>query len=102
MLTKLNICDYLKQYNDDDILIDLRSKEMFNFGTIKNAVNIPMDNISGLYDLPKEKKIYLFCQVGDYSEEIAELLSDAGFDVCDLTGGYREYMRYKLTQDEQL
>ncbi len=102
MINRINICDYIKQHNSNDILIDLRSKEMYDYGTIENAVNIPMDNISELYELPKEKRICLFCQAGDYSAEIAELLSDAGLEVCDLAGGYREYMRYRLMQNEQL
>ncbi len=101
MISKQNICEYIKQHNDDDILVDLRSRELYNFGTIDSAVNIPMENITELYALPKDRKIYLFCQVGDYSAEIAELLSDAGYDVCDLTGGYREYMRFRLSQPDE-
>ncbi len=98
MISEQNICEYIKNQNADDILVDLRNSEMFAFGSIEGAVNIPLDNISGLYDLPKNKKIYLFCQVGDYSAEIAQLLSDSGYDVCNLLGGYREYMRFRLAQ----
>ena len=72
MIQKIPITDYHKQ--DDDILIDLRDNTVFSFGTLTGAVNIPMNDIEKLYALPKDKRIVLFCQQGDYSAEIAELL----------------------------
>ncbi|MCH5272615.1 MAG: hypothetical protein J1E35_02985 [Lachnospiraceae bacterium] len=50
--------------------------------------------------ISKDKNIYLFCQVGENSGEIAELLSDNGYNAYNLTGGYREYLRHSLTQSE--
>lgn len=90
MIQKIPITDYHKQ--DDDILIDLRDNTVFSFGTMTGAVNIPMNDIEKLYALPKNKRIVLFCQQGDYSAEIAELLSDNDYNVADLTGGYREWL----------
>ena len=90
MIQKIPITDYHKQ--DDDILIDLRDNTVFSFGTMTGAVNIPMNDIEKLYALPKDKRIVLFCQQGDYSAEIAELLSDNDYNVADLTGGYREWL----------
>ena len=90
MIQKISITDYHKQ--DDDILIDLRDNTVFSFGTLTGAVNIPMNDIEKLYALPKHKRIVLFCQQGDYSAEIAELLSDNDYNVADLTGGYREWL----------
>ncbi len=90
MIQKIPITDYHKQ--DDDILIDLRDNTVFSFGTLTGAVNIPMNDIEKLYALPKNKRIVLFCQQGDYSAEIAELLSDNDYNVADLTGGYREWL----------
>ncbi len=90
MIQKIHITDYKKSEND--VLVDLRDKTLFSFGTIGGAVNIPSDEIGKLYDLPKEKRIVLFCQIGDYSAEIAELLSDNGYQVADLEGGYREWL----------
>lgn len=90
MMEKLPITVYEKQEND--LLIDLRDKTVFTFGTLPEAVNIPMDEIGKLYALPKDKRIVLFCQQGDYSAEIAELLHDNGYQVLDLTGGYRAWI----------
>ena len=93
MMHEMDICEYLAVRKGDDVLVDVREKALFDFGTIEGAVNIPINEIKKLYSLPKERDIYLFCQAGDVSGEMAELLSDAGFNACNLTGGYRKYLR---------
>lgn len=90
MIGKKPITEYEKQEND--LLIDLRDRTVFAFGTLPEAENIPMDEIGKLYSLPRDKRIVLFCQQGDLSGEIAELLDDNGYQVLDLTGGYREWI----------
>ena len=99
-MREMNICDYMKSRSEDDILVDIRDSTMFGFGTVSGAINIPVDSIKELYRLPKEKDIYIFCQAGEISGEIAELLSDAGYNACNLTGGYREYLRQMMLEDE--
>lgn len=100
MIREMNICEYMKNRSENDILVDIRDRTMFGFGSISGAVNIPVDNIKELYRLPKENDIYLFCQAGEISGEIAELLSDAGYNACSLTGGYREYLRQQMLEQE--
>lgn len=95
MINEIDICDYIKNRNENntEILIDIREKMMFEFGTIPGAINIPLDDIRKLYHLPKDKYIYVFCQSGEISGEIVELLSDAGYTAYNLLGGYRKYLR---------
>ena len=93
MANEIDIIEYLAIRKNDDVLVDVREKIMFELGTIDGAVNIPLDDIRQLYKLPKDKNIYLFCQAGDASGELAELLADAGYNVWNLTGGYRKYLR---------
>ena len=100
MMREINIMDYIKIRSDEDILVDLRSKTMYEFGTIPGAINIPIEHIKELYQLPRDKNICLFCQVGEISGEFAELLSDNGYNAYNLTGGYREYLRYSLAKDK--
>lgn len=97
-MKEMDICDLVRGNND--LVIDVRDRTLFKLGTIKDAVNIPPDNIKELYSLPKDKNIYVFCQVGDYSCEIVELLDDAGYNACNLTGGYRKYLQHILSQEE--
>lgn len=97
MIQEIDICEYMKTRSKDDILVDIREPLMFAFGTVPGAINIPLDNIKQLYRLPKERSVYVFCQAGEISPEIVELLSDAGYHAYNLTGGYREYLRSKIT-----
>ena len=95
-MKEIDICDYVR--GENDLLVDVRDKTLYGHGTLTGAINIPMDNIKELYSLPKDKNIYVFCQVGDYSAEVVELLSDEGYNACNLAGGYRKYLRYILSQ----
>ena len=90
MINKIKITDYLKESND--ILVDLRSPEKYSLGTLEGAVNISFDDLDKLFSLPYDKRIVLFCQIGRYSSEIAELLSDNGYETVDLEGGYIRYI----------
>ena len=81
-------------YGDDDVLLlDVRDASTFSRGTIPGAVNIPMARIGELYDLPMDRTIYVFCQSDEFSREVAEILTDAGYEAVDLTGGYRQFLR---------
>ena len=97
MIREIDICEYIKRRSKDDILVDIREPLMFEFGTVPGAVNIPLDNIGQLYRLPREQSIYVFCQAGEISPEIVELLSDAGYQAFNLTGGYREYLSSQMS-----
>lgn len=98
MAREMDICEYMANRSEDDLLIDVREKLLYDFGTLPGAIHIPLENIRKLYQLPKERKVYVFCQAGEISGEMAELLSDAGYDACNLTGGYREYLRRQMTE----
>lgn len=99
MMQEMDILEYLKDRREGDILVDLRSEALYAFGTIPGAINIPVERIGDLYNLPKKNPIYLFCQMGEISGQFAELLSDSGYDACNLTGGYREYLKQNITKD---
>ena len=99
MIQEIDICEYIKMRSKEDILVDVREPLLFEYGTVPGAINIPLDNIKQLYRLPKEQSIYVFCQAGEISAEIAELLSDAGYHAFNLTGGYREYLRSQIAAE---
>ncbi len=52
-----------------------------------------MDHIG---EIPKDHPVYLFCYTGQRSDEIAEELSDKGYEIYSIEGGYRSYLRKKL------
>ena len=74
-------------------LIDVRTKEEYELGTIKNAVNIPVDELRGaLKKIDPAKPIVVFCQVGLRGYLAYKILVQNGFnDVKNLSGGYKTY-----------
>ena len=101
MIREIDIWEYVKRRSEGDLVVDLREPYLYQYGTIPGAVNIPIDQIQQLYQLPKDRDIYVFCQAGEYSGEIVELLSDNGCHAYNLTGGYREYLRRSLKEENE-
>ena len=78
---------------DKDILIDVRTAHEYSEGTIKNAVNIPVDELrQRLGEVPSDKNIYVFCQIGLRGYLAERILEQNGFkNVKNLSGGYGIY-----------
>ena len=62
MINKMDICDFIKEHSDDKdaVLVDVRDKTLYEFGSVPGAVNIPIAHPSLLYELPKDKTVYVF------------------------------------------
>lgn len=75
------------------LLLDVRTKAEFSLGTINGAVNIPLDELrERIGELPADKSIYVFCQVGLRGYIAARMLMGRGFaSVKNLNGGYLVY-----------
>ena len=73
------------------LLLDVRTREEFESGTIPGAVNLPLDSLrEGLGSLPKDREIDVFCQIGLRGYLASRILLQSGFtDVKNLSGGYR-------------
>lgn len=78
---------------ENTFLLDVRTAEEFAFGSIKGAVNIPLDDIrSRINEIPTDKNIYLFCAVGLRGYLAQRILLARGFkNVKNLSGGYKTY-----------
>jgi CoA-disulfide reductase len=81
----------IEEYNNEDyILVDVRTDEEFNNGHIERAINIPVDSLrSRLGELDKNKTIVEYCQVGLRGYVADRILSQNGFKVLNVTGGYK-------------
>ena len=75
------------------VIIDVRTKMEYNLGTIEGAVNIPVDELrERVREIPKDKDIYLVCQVGLRGYIAYRILVQSGFDrIKNLSGGYKTY-----------
>ena len=88
------------------MLIDIRDSSAFEYGHIDGAVNIPQESLLTA-ELPRDKKLIIYCRSGIISGQYAEELCDKGFDAYDLEGGYVEWLRLKMenrqiTEDVEL
>lgn len=76
-------------------LLDLREPDEVIVSGIDGAINIPFSRISKELDkVPKDKAVYVYCRTGDWSEEVAEILADRGYEVYNLVGGFKAYQEY--------
>ncbi|MDD2345075.1 MAG: FAD-dependent oxidoreductase [Bacteroidales bacterium] len=75
------------------MLLDVRTTDEFELGTIHGSVNIPMDDIrSRMSEIPTDKKIYVYCGVGLRGYVAARILMQSGYkEVYNLNGGYKTY-----------
>ena len=74
------------------ILLDVRTPAEYERGHINGFINIPVDELRNrLNELDKNKKIYATCQIGVRGYIAARILSQHGFDIYNLSGGYRLY-----------
>jgi rhodanese-related sulfurtransferase/DNA-directed RNA polymerase subunit RPC12/RpoP len=93
------ICDYIKKH-PAAVLLDVRTKEEFegradpDFGTLKNAINIPVQELesrlASISDL-KNKEVLVFCSHSHRSPRASYLLTQSGFtNVTNMDGGMSE------------
>lgn len=82
----------IEKINDDQMLLDVRTAGEFEHGAIKGAVNVPLDDLrSRLGDIPKDKELMVYCQVGLRGYIACRILNQNGFKCRNLSGGYKTY-----------
>lgn len=88
--------DLEKFNNEKAILVDVRSEIEFNNGNIPGSVNIPVDEIrERKEELDRDKEIWVYCQVGLRGYIASRILSQHGYKVKNLTGGYKTYTMWQ-------
>ncbi len=76
--------------------LDTRTTIEKDLDQIPGAVNIPLDELrKRLSELPKDKPIYTYCQVGLRGYVASRILAQNGFDAYNLSGGFRLYKEIK-------
>ena len=77
----------------EQVIIDVRNpSELTAVGAIVGAINIPLPVLRDrLNELPKDKELLVFCQVGLRGHVAYRMLVQHGFKVRNLSGGYKTY-----------
>lgn len=73
-------------------LLDVRTKEEWETGHAKPAINIPLSDLNEktMGNLSKNRPIYVYCQSGNRSGQATSLLKQKGYDAHNL-GGLHEW-----------
>lgn len=97
MNDEISVAELKNLPRDSYVLIDIRDEYSFRYGHIDGAINIPQKSVEdNIQHLQKSRKIIVCCKSGIISRETAEDLCEKGFEACNLSGGYCEWLRVKL------
>ncbi|ACA88333.1 FAD-dependent oxidoreductase [Shewanella woodyi] len=79
--------------DDSQVLLDVRNPgELLKAGSIAGAINIPLDQLrERLNELPRDREVLVFCQVGLRGHVAYRMLVNHGFKVRNLSGGFKTY-----------
>ena len=74
-------------------LLDVREADEYKLGKIEGAENIPLNYLRDrLKELPRERRIIVYCAAGLRAYLACRILSQNGFsEVYNLSGGYKTY-----------
>lgn len=88
--------DDVKKLTEHQLLIDVRSaQEVNSMGMIPGAINIAVDGLrANLSQIDKQKEIIVYCQVGLRGHVASCLLTNLGYKVKNLTGGFKTWKAF--------
>ena len=79
-------------------VLDVRTPDEFSCGHIPGAVNMPIDTLRDhLDDLDRNNPIIAYCQVGQRGYLATCILTQAGHNAANLSGGYMTYCQVRNT-----
>lgn len=82
----------LASTRDDFALLDTRTVGEHARGSIDGALHIPVDELRGRLDeLPRDKRLLVFCASGLRSYIACRMLEQHGFSCANIAGGYGFY-----------
>ena len=87
----------LEQDTREKQVIDIRDKADFEKETYPDAINIYWEELEEhMNAIRKDCPVYLLCYTGQKSEEIAEELTEQGYEIYSVKNGYRAWLKLKL------
>ena len=77
---------------DKNVFLDVRNPEELAIGMIEGALNIPLGEIrQRMNEIPRSKRVVVYCQVGQRGYFATRILKQNGFNVVNLSGGFKTY-----------
>lgn len=89
--------------NPNCLFLDVRTPEEFELGSLKAAINIQVDDLRNrLAEIPRNKKIIVFCGVGLRAYLACRILYQNGVsDTWNLSGGYKTWEHVTARQSNE-
>ncbi|ARV14373.1 FAD-dependent oxidoreductase [Polaribacter sp. SA4-12] len=89
---------------EDSFVLDVRTPKEYDLGAIVGAVNIEVDDLRNhLNEIPKNKKLLIYCAAGLRGYIAARILRQNGFDdVYNLSGGLKVYNQTMAEQSNAI
>jgi NADPH-dependent 2,4-dienoyl-CoA reductase/sulfur reductase-like enzyme/rhodanese-related sulfurtransferase len=83
-------------------IVDVREKNEYEEGHLKNAINIPLSEIrERLDEIPKDKPVYLHCRSSQRSYNAVMALQNLGYkNVINISGSYLGICCYEYYEDQ--
>lgn len=80
----------------DALILDVRDVEEYNRDHLDDALHVPLDELrERMATLPRDREIRTYCFVGQRSYFAARALSQHGFKVKNISGGFKTYLMYE-------
>ena len=87
-----NINDADELVRQGEFILDVREPLEYEIGHISSAQNIPLGELERrLAEVPKDRKIYVYCQRGSRSQKAADILKQNSFEAVNLENGFASY-----------
>ncbi len=87
-LTPQEVKKLLEEEKENVVLLDVRTPPEHVQLRIPNSILIPLDELRFAYsNLPKDKKIIVYCRSGERSAFATYLLRHLGYEAYNLAGG---------------
>lgn len=75
-------------------IIDIRDNYLYRLGSIPTSKNIPVNFLITNPNeyLNKDDLYYIYCSYGNQSNRVCYKLSNLGYNVINVMGGYNDYV----------
>jgi NADPH-dependent 2,4-dienoyl-CoA reductase/sulfur reductase-like enzyme/rhodanese-related sulfurtransferase len=81
-----------KALGEGALLVDVREPDEYAAGHIAGALNLPLSTLrQRVGELPLERRLLLYCGVGQRGYYATRFLRQHGYDAANLSGGYATY-----------
>lgn len=85
---------------NNSIIVDVREEFELVTGTFENSINIPLGQLRDRLDeIPKNKNVYVTCQVGQRGYVASRILRSNGINAINIDGGIKTYIYVKRSQE---